>query len=98
MSIFGGMFEKYPLESFSVFENMPSLTCLRIGKIKPVDRSIGFLKTLPNLKEFDFDAGMFTTEEIAYMCARYPHIHGTALYAYNKEPIVSTEERVGLVL
>lgn len=26
---------------------------------------------------------MFTTEEIAYMCAKYPHIHGVSLCAYN---------------
>ena len=63
----GGMFEKYPLEDLSVFENMQSLESLTLYDIKLGDRNTAFLKTLPNLTEFHFDAGMFTTEEIAYI-------------------------------
>ena len=94
VSIRGGMFEKYPLENLSVFENMPSLEYLCIRDIKLGDRNTAFLKTLPNLKEFNFDAGMFTTEEIAYMCARYPHIKGMALCAYNKVDALLNDVRV----
>ena len=94
VKIMGGMFEKYPLGDLSVFENMPSLESLSLYDIKLGDRSTEFLKTLPNLQEFNFDAGMFTTEEIAYMCARYPHIHGTALCAYNEKDAALNDVRV----
>lgn len=94
VKISGGMFEKYPLQELSVFENMPSLESLTLYDLKLKDRNTAFLKTLPNLKEFNFDAGMFTTEEIAYMVARYPHIRGTALCAYNKEDALLNDIRV----
>ncbi len=94
VAIIGGMFEKYPLENLSVFENMPSLECLSLSDIKLNNRNTDFLKTLPSLTEFNFDAGMFTTEEIAYMCARYPNIHGTALCAYNKVDALLKDVRV----
>lgn len=94
VAIIGGMFEKYPLENLSVFENMPSLECLSLSNIKLANRNTEFLKKLPKLTEFNFDAGMFTTEEIAYMCARYPHIHGTALCAYNKVDALLNDVRV----
>ena len=90
----GGMFEKYPLEDLSVFENMQSLESLTLYDIKLGDRNTAFLKTLPNLTEFHFDAGMFTTEEIAYMCARYPHIHGRSLCAYNEMDAALNDVRV----
>ena len=90
----GGMFEKYPLEDLSAFENMPSLESLTLYDIKLGDRNTAFLKTLPKITEFNFDAGMFTTEEIAYMCARYPHIHGRSLCAYNEMDAALNDVRV----
>ena len=94
VKISGGMFEKYPLADLSVFENMPSLESLTLYDLKLRDRNTAFIKTLPYLKEFNFDAGMFTTEEIAYMVARYSHIHGTALCAYSKEDALLNDVRV----
>jgi hypothetical protein len=73
---------------------MPSLEELYLSNIKLGDRSTEFLKTLPKLTRFDFDAGMFTVDEIAYMCARYPHISGNALCAYNKIDAVLSNVRV----
>ena len=90
----GSIFENYPLESLSVFAHMPCLESIHLRNLKIGSRCVDFLKTLPKLTEFNFDAGMFTTEEIAYMCARYPHIHGTALCAYNKEDAVLNDVRV----
>ncbi|MBQ8447958.1 MAG: hypothetical protein IJX27_03380 [Clostridia bacterium] len=94
VKLMGGMFEKYPLNDLLVFENMPSLESLSLYDIKLGDRNTAFLKTLPKLTEFNFDAGMFTTEEIAYMCARYPHIHGRALCAYNEADATLNDVRV----
>ena len=37
------------------------------------------------LEEFNFDAGMFTTEEIAKIVATYPRLHGEFLCAYAKD-------------
>lgn len=94
VSVSGSVFESFKLDSLSIFNNMPSLEAIDLYKIKLSDRNIEFLKTLPNLNEFNFDAGMFTTEEIAYMCARYPHIHGSALCAYNKRDAILSDVRV----
>ncbi len=81
--IYGSMDEKYPMENLTPFEGMPSLECIELSNVKLLDKNTSFIKTLPKLQEFHFDAGMFTTEEIAYMCARYPHIYGKSLCAYN---------------
>ena len=43
------------------------------------------LSTLPNLEEFHFDPGMFTTEEIAWMVAKYPQLSGRCLKACSYE-------------
>ena len=94
VTVNGSLFENYPLPELSVFENLPSLESLTLRDIKLGDRSLAFLKTLPNLNEFNFDAGMFTTEEIAYICAMYPYIRGTALCAYNKIDAVLNDVRV----
>ena len=94
LKLLGGMDEKYPLEDLSVFANMVSLECLSLYDLKIKKRNLDFLKTLPNLKEFNFEAGMFTTEEIAYMVARYPHIRGRSLCAYNQDDAIMNDVRV----
>ena len=72
---FGGdIFNKYQMESLQFFANLPSLKKLELYQIKLTDRNINFLKEMENLVQFDFDAGMFTTEEIAHICAKYPHL------------------------
>ena len=52
------------------------------------------LDTLPALERFDFDAGMLTTEEIAWIVAKYPHLSGRALCAYNTVDAVLNDVRV----
>lgn len=46
------------------------------------DHDVSVLSTLPCIETFHFDAGMLTTEEIAQICVRYPHIYGQAIGAY----------------
>ena len=62
--------------------------------IKLADKSMNVLDTLPNLEEFHFDPGMLTTEEIAQIVARYPHLHGDSLRPYDDEYIHIGEVRV----
>ena len=85
VGINGSIFEKYPFPGLSVFQNLTALEELRLYDLKFADKSLDALKTLPNLQTFDFDAGMFTTEEIAYMCARYPQIEGTFMGPYGPQ-------------
>ncbi|MBR2634258.1 MAG: hypothetical protein IKD31_01600 [Clostridia bacterium] len=84
IKIAGDIFSKSSMEDLSAFENMDSLETITLYNVKLNNRDISFLKTLPNLMEFNFEAGLLTTEEIAYICARYPHIYGESLCAYNK--------------
>ena len=81
--VFGcGVISKYPLEN------------VKLHLIKLEDRSTDILEAMPSLKRFDFPAGMFTTEEIAYMCAKYPNISGQSLRAYNTEDAMLNDIRV----
>ena len=91
---FGGdMDSKYPMETLQSFSVISSLKKLELYCIKPKENSLGFLDDLPNLKEFNFDAGMFTTEEIAFICAKHPHLKGQYLGPYG-EGVCDTEVRV----
>lgn len=91
---FGGdMDSKYPMESLECFTKLHSLKKLELFSIKLNDKSLDSLEKLPNLVEFNFDAGMFTTEEIAFMCARYPDLKGNYLGPYG-EGTWNTEVRV----
>lgn len=92
--IAGSMFNNTPMCGLSPLEGLINLESLTLRMIKLEDRNIDALKTLPSLRQFDFDAGMFTTEEIAYICAKYPHIQGTSLCAYNTEDAVMNDVRV----
>lgn len=82
LMIHGDMDSPYPIRSFSCFCNMPHLRRIDILDIKCEDHDMSFLDTLPCLEEFHFDAGMLNTEEIAQICARYPHLKGRSLGAY----------------
>jgi len=90
----GSPFNNTPMQSLDCFSDIPALKTLYLTRIRLLDKNISFLDTLPNLEIFDFDAGMFTTEEIAYMCARYPELQGRSLKAYNKEDAVLNDVRV----
>lgn len=94
VSIYGSIFNNFVIESLDPFKNIASLKELTLRNITLKNRSIDFLKDTPNLTEFNFDSGMLTTEQIAYICARYPHIKGTALCAYNKIDAILSDVRI----
>jgi hypothetical protein len=90
----GDIFSPYPMQSLEWMRGMSSLENVKLHLIKLEDRSTDILEAMPSLKRFDFPAGMFTTEEIAYMCAKYPHISGQSLRAYNTEDAMLNDIRV----
>ena len=90
----GDMDNPYPMQSLEWMKGMDSLEKVYMRNIKLENRDTGVLESVPNLQRFDFPAGMFTTEEIAYMCAKYSHILGDALCAYNAEDAILNDVRV----
>lgn len=90
----GDMDSPYPMQNLEWMKGMDSLEKVYMRNIKLENRDTGVLDSVPNLKRFDFPAGMFTTEEIAYMCAKYPHVLGDALCAYNTEDAILNDVRV----
>ena len=85
LMICGDMDSPYPIRSFSCLSELPHLRRIDLMNIKSEDHDISFLFTLPQLKEFHFDAGMLTTEEIAFICARFPQLKGRSLRAFTTE-------------
>lgn len=90
----GDIFSPYPMQSLEWMRGMSLLENVKLHFIKLEDRSTDILEAMPRLKRFDFPAGMFTTEEIAYMCAKYPHISGQSLRAYNTEDAMLNDIRI----
>ena len=88
------MWENHQMESLDAFADMPNLEHLRIRFIRLKDKRLDFLQTLPRLEWFDFDAGMLSTEEIAWIVAKYPRLSGSSLCAYSKEEAVLSDVRV----
>lgn len=90
----GSIFNNYPMESLECFSGMPSLKHLWLNNIRLNDKDLSALSSLPSLERFDFDAGMLTTEEIAWIVAKYPDLSGKCLCAYNKEDALLNDVRV----
>ena len=90
----GSIFNNYPMESLECFAGMPSLKHLWLNNIRLNDKDLSALSSLPSLERFDFDAGMLTTEEIAWIVAKYPDLSGKCLCAYNKEDALLNDVRV----
>ena len=90
----GSIFNNFSVESLDCFAGMPALKQLYLGNIRLLDKRMDALNTLPSLERFDFDAGMLTTEEIAWIVAKYPNLSGSALCAYNKVDAVLNDVRV----
>ena len=90
----GDMDTPYPMNSLEWMRGMDSLERVYFRNIKLENRDSSVLDSVPNLRRFDFPAGMFTTEEIAYMCAKYPHIEGNSMGAYNTEDAILNDVRV----
>ena len=84
----------YTMDSLACFQDMKSLRRIDLNWIKLANKSMEVLDTLPNLKEFHFDPGMLTTEDIAQIVAKYPNLHGDSLQAYDDEYIDIGEVRV----
>ena len=84
ISISGIAFGTYPMKSLEVFAHVPTLKNLRLRRIKPEDRTAYFLDTAPDLETYEFDPGMYTTEEIARMVAKRPDVGGNFFRAYGQ--------------
>lgn len=91
---YGSTFNNYPMESLACFAGMPALKHLSLNYIRLNDKSMDTLNSLPALLRFDFDAGMLTTEEIAWLVAKYPDLTGKCLCAYNTEDATLNDVRV----
>ena len=90
----GDIFNGYPMKDLNCFRGLTMLRHLHLNQIKPADKDTSFLDTLPVLEEFDFDPGMFTTEQIAYLCAKYPDLGGRFMGAWGVEYNTDTYIRV----
>lgn len=90
----GSVFNNYSMESLECFSGMPALKYLSLNSIRLNDKNMDVLKSLPALERFDFDAGMLTTEEIAWIVAKYPKLSGKCLCAYNKEDALLNDVRI----
>lgn len=90
----GSIFNNFKMESLECFAGMPALRCLWLNNIRLNDKSMDVLQTLPSLERFDFDAGMLTTEEIAWIVAKHPKLMGISLCAYNTEDAYLNDVRV----
>ena len=90
----GSIFNNYPMESLDCFAGMPALKHLWLNNIRLNSKSLDALNSMPALERFDFDAGMLTTEEIAWIVAKYPNLSGKCLCAYNKEDAMLNDIRV----
>ena len=78
---------KHTLESLSCFQGMRSLKRIDLNMMKLQNRNLDILATLPMLQEFHFDAGMLTTEEIAWICAKHPKLYGDCLGVYTTNEV-----------
>ena len=95
LSVRGDAFNGYPMSDLHCFAGMTKLRRLELQQIKLADKDTSFLDTLPVLEEFHFDPGMFTTEQIAFLCAKYPDLRGRFMCAYGPEyPGTKTYMRV----
>lgn len=78
----GGAESTHPMASLAGFADLPAIREIRLQDVRLQDRSLDFLATVPTLEVFDFEANMFSTEEIAWMAARFPNLGGMFLRAY----------------
>ncbi len=88
--LWGGNLTAHTLKSLVCFRGIRSLERIDLNMIRLEDHDLSALSALPNLLEFHFDAGMLTTEEIAYICAKYPSLYGDCLRAYTPNDPFST--------
>lgn len=80
----GDMDTPYPMADMECFVDCPALESISLHNIRLEDRSMDWLSRAAALKEYHFDPGMYTTEEIAWIAAHYPHVTGRCIGAYSK--------------
>lgn len=80
----------YAMSSMQGFSNLPAVKEIRLQDIRLKDHNLDFLATIPTLETFDFPANLFTTNEIAWMKAKYPDLCGEFLRAYGPAYYSST--------
>lgn len=90
----GIAFGTYPMKSLEVFAKIPTLRNVCLTRIRPEDRTATFLDTAKELETYEFDPGMYTTEEIARMVARRPDVGGNFFRAYGQSFGSNTYVRV----
>lgn len=78
----GGTESVHPMTSLQGFSYLPSIKEIRLRFVRLQDHNLDFLSTVPTLETFDFEAHLFTTNEIAWIKAKYPHLGGEFLRAY----------------
>ena len=82
------------MKNLEWLNGLKNLKKLELWGIKLEEKNIDVLSFVPKIEEFNFDSYMFTTEQIAYMCAKFPHIKGSALCAYNTCDAYSKDVKV----
>ncbi len=94
VGICGSMFTNFTLGNMDLFGQIPKLRALDLYSIRLKDRRLDFLRSASNLEEFNFDPGMLTTEEIAWIVAKYPHITGNCVGPYEGDIYHKSEVRI----
>lgn len=94
VAIQGSPFGSTPMASMDWAFDAPALERIELRNIRLEDKRMDFLKTLPALRAFHFPAGMLTTEEIAWIVAKYPALQGRSLCAYNRADAILNDVRV----
>lgn len=84
VSFVGQAFGTYPMKSLKIFANIRNLRNVSLYRIRPEDKTAYFLDTAPDLETYEFDPGMYTTEEIARMVAHRPDVGGNFFRAYGQ--------------
>ncbi len=69
------------VNSYMCFANT-NLKYLKFLAKDIIDRDLSFLKTMPNLREFDFAPNFFPTEVVAWICSNFPQLKGSSLKPY----------------
>lgn len=92
--IASSLWSDHPMKNLDWLKGLSLLKKLELWGIKLEEKNLGVLSFVPKMEEFNFDPYMFTTEQIAYMYAKYPHITGKALCCYNTYDAFSKDVKV----
>lgn len=92
--IASSIWSDHAMKNLEWLNGLKNLKKLELWGIKLEEKNIDVLSFVPKIEEFNFDSYMFTTEQIAYMCAKFPYIKGRALCAYNTCDAYSKDVKV----